>query len=321
MIFNERILRLVVTLAEDLHFGRASARLHVSQPALSGTLKNLERDLGVQLFKRSTRSVELTEAGQVFVAEARRLLEEGERAIGLVRGSASDKLGPLRIGYPSAINLRWLGSLMAAEQAEPIELRFVSTEAMYLHDDLVKGALHASFFVGWFCHPVPDLESVTLFREPFRLVVKTQHALAQSEAVDFTQLKDEPVVWLSRESNPNLHDCFIAACDARGYRPRIAQEVRSYHECLEFAREGVGVTFLPSFMQTYRDDSLAFIRLPDKSLYAEYRLATRRKAPSEEIERFVAFVREHVRNMSARYKSGPARPLIAERNESESRND
>ena len=85
MILNERILRLIVTLAEELHFGRAAATLHVSQSALSGTVKSLEDDLGVRLFSRTSRSVELTEAGRVFVAEAGRLITQNERVVALVR--------------------------------------------------------------------------------------------------------------------------------------------------------------------------------------------------------------------------------------------
>ncbi len=96
MILNERVLRLIVTLAEELHFGHAAARLHVSQPALSGTVKSLASDLGVRLFNRTSRSVELTEAGHILVAEARRLIQENDRPVSLVPRGFRGPLGRMQ---------------------------------------------------------------------------------------------------------------------------------------------------------------------------------------------------------------------------------
>jgi DNA-binding transcriptional LysR family regulator len=298
MIFNERILRVVVVLAEDLHFGRAAARLHVSQPALSGTLKSLEREIGVRLFKRSTRNVELTEAGRVFVNEARRLAQESERALSLVRAQLPDAIGPLRIGYPASFNVRWLSSLISAANGSGLfrdELRFVSTDAGNLHEELISGALHAAFFAG----PVADgdLTSTSLFREPFKLVTQARHPLAHGELVSFDRLANEPVVWLSRDIDPALHSGVVASCSARGYRPNVVHEVSTFCECLEFARQGLGITFLPSFMQAYcRDECVSFVRLPKQSLRAEYRLATRAQGTSEAGDRFVEFASQHARD-------------------------
>jgi len=141
LILNERILRITVALAEELHFGRAAARLHVSQSALSGAVKNLERDLGVRLFTRTSRHVELTEAGRVLAEEARHLIEEGERTVALVRRSSSDVLGPLCLGYPESIDLRWLCSLLNHARTDTrlaVDLECVSTPANALPYELIK---------------------------------------------------------------------------------------------------------------------------------------------------------------------------------------
>src|SRR6185503_5594599 len=125
MILNDRILRLILVLADELHFGRTSARLHLSQPALSGIVKTLERDLGVCIFKRTSRSVQLTGAGHVLVLEAQHLLDEAERALALIRASSSEILGPIRIGYLSSINLQWLATLVSrARRADFAAARF-----------------------------------------------------------------------------------------------------------------------------------------------------------------------------------------------------
>jgi DNA-binding transcriptional LysR family regulator len=294
MILNERVLRVVVTLAEELHFGHAAARLHLSQPALSATVKSLESDLGVRLFNRTSRSVELTEAGHVLVAEARRLIQENDRAVSLVRESSSDSLGPLHVGYPASMNLNWMGALIARAHRDEFlsaRVRFISSEAVNLHEELSTRALHAAFFAG---HPwhgeFPDLQHTTLFRESFRVVLPAAHPLMRSPLLRIDQLRDEPVVWLARNINPVLYDNFIALCRSQGYQPRVAQEARTFYECLAFARSGLGITFLPQFMESHAaDESATFVPLPDGAPYVEYTLAWRRNAGNQALNRFIEF--------------------------------
>jgi len=295
-ILNERILRLIVTLADELHFSRAAAALHVSQPALSGTIKNLERDLGVRLFKRTSRNVELTEAGHVLVAEAHRLLSESERAVALVRGSSSDILGPLQIGYPPSFNLPWLASLISSSRHDPSlnqDLNFISGNAVTLQEELVKRILQAAFISGSIYHP--DLECVKLFKEDFHVVLPSRHPLAGRSSLRIDEVHTEPVMWLCRDVNPHLYDAFIKLCSSQGYRPNIVQEVRTFYECLQLARAGLGITFLPAFMRTGgSDDAVVFTPLANHSLYVEYNLAYLRSGPSHGVDRFVVFVQNHL---------------------------
>lgn len=294
MILNERILRVVVTLAEELHFGHAAAKLHLSQPALSGTVKSLESDLGVRLFNRTSRSVELTDAGHVLVAEARRLIQENDRAVSLVRESSSDSLGPLHIGYPVSMNLNWMGALIAGVRRDEFlseRVRFTSFEAVHLYEELSTRALHAAFFAGypWYGE-FPDLQHATLFRESFRAVLPAGHSLTRSPLLRLDQLGDEPVVWLERNINPVLYDNFMALCRSQGYQPRVAQEARTFYECLAFARSGLGITFLPQFMESHAaDESATFVPLPDGAPCVEFTLAWRRHAGNLALHRFVEF--------------------------------
>jgi DNA-binding transcriptional LysR family regulator len=301
IILNERILQVVLVLAEELHFGRGAARLHVSQPALSGTLKSLERDLGVGLFTRTSRHVEMTEAGRVLAVEARHLIEEGERAVTLVRRCSPDVLGPIYMGYPPSVDPRWLCALISHARTDTrlgINLQCVSTEAGSLPYALIKRTLHASIIAGRLSHQ--DLQCVTFVQEPFAVVVGSKHALAGSASLGFDQFKEEPVVWLRRNSDPLLYDSFMVSCSAQGYRPKVVQETGTFHECLEFSRAGLGITFLPSYMQSHGGDkSVVFARLPNGALQAEYGLAYRRNADSQDLARFVKFVQDHARKKSA----------------------
>ncbi len=298
MILNERILRLMVVLAEELHFGRASERLHVSQPALSGTLKLLESDLGVRLFKRSSRKVELTEAGQVLATEAQRLIKESEQAVALVRGSSPEILVPLRVGYPASMNLTWLGALITEARLcgmPGTDVQFTNCAATSLHEELAKGSLHAAFFAGSVQqNDFPDLAWVHLFREAFIAALASRHGLASSPRLGIEQLHDQPVVWLRPDADPLLHDSFMSMCGAQGYRPKIVQEAGSFYECLQFAREEVGLTFVPLFMKTeYADKSVSFVHLPD-TLTLEYTLAYTRSCLLPVIERFVDLIQQRL---------------------------
>jgi DNA-binding transcriptional LysR family regulator len=161
MILNERILQVVLALAEELHFGRAAARLHVSQPALSGTIRSIERDLGVHLFRRTSRHVELTDAGEVFAAEARRLIAEGERAMTLIRNSSLEIAGPVRVAYPASIDLSWLCSLVSDVRKGACfanGFQLTSAEGLHLIERLLDRSLHAAFFAGRVRHPDHELD-------------------------------------------------------------------------------------------------------------------------------------------------------------------
>jgi DNA-binding transcriptional LysR family regulator len=295
MILNERIHRLLI-LAEELHFRRAAQRLHLSQPALSDNLKSLESELGARLFIRTSRNVELTEAGNILVSEARRLLKESERTILLVRECESDVIGPVRVGYPAALNLKWLGALISVARKSGLhhaDFQFVACDASDLKAALDERSLDGAFFAGNLhrCDQ-STFQYVSLFRENIQAVVGVEHRLGRAASVTITELRDEPVVWLRRDADPLLHDTFTALCSSLNYRPKIVQETKSLYECLHFAREGVGITFLPSFMSPAAS-GVAFLGLAG-ALHVQYTLVYRRNiVKDQQLDRFVRFVRDY----------------------------
>jgi DNA-binding transcriptional LysR family regulator len=289
MFLNERILKVVVTLAEELHFGRAATKLHLSQPALSGTIKNLESELGVCLFKRTNRNVELTDAGRIFASEAQRLTDEAKVALALVRTSA-ESLGPLRIGYPASVNLQWLWSLISrSREYFGSEIQFFGAEAVEIREGLISGTLDAAFLAG----PLQQrgFESQPLFQEPLIAAFCSRRPLASSPLVTFDQLAGVPAVWLRRDLDPFVYDGLLSVCSSQAFSPNIVHEARTFYECLEAAKQGVGITFLPLFLCcAVQDGSLAYADLPAGTLHIQYTLVHCRARESERFSRFARFV-------------------------------
>lgn len=296
MILNERSLRMVVVLSEELHFGRAAQKLHLSQPALSGTLKSLENELGTMLFLRTSRNVVPTAAGNVLATEARRLLEDGRRTLALVRNCRSDLAGPLRVGFSSAANLRWVGSLIARTRTEGMgsgEVEFISMESNALMEELATGNVQAAIVAGCLrTNEALELTRIGLFREPFAAAMGSDHPLAGAGTIDTGTLRDVPLVWLRRGSDPVLEQIFTEFCAAYEFRPNIAQEVRNFPEALAFARQGVGIALVPRWMKGDAPGSVVF-REVAQELYLEHSLAFHAKRGAEILRRFLPVARTH----------------------------
>lgn len=295
MILNERILRLVIVLAEELHFGRAALKLHISQPALSGSVKTLEHDLGVELFRRSRRSVELTEAGRILVEEARGLIDASRLAVEHVRRSGAETLGPMRIGYPSSINLRWLGSLISYILQNPEfsrDFEFISEDASHLQTLVIGGELQAAFFA---LPPlITQLSFQGLFREHFSAVVHAKRTMARRESVSLRALNAAPVVWLRRDGDPLLYDAFMKICAGQGYRPNIVQQVRTFEECLHFVSGGIGMSFLPSYLEMRGPQPVRFVSLEGEGIQTEFGLAYPRELCSPRLTRLIRLIQDRL---------------------------
>lgn len=237
-----RELRAFVAVAEELHFTRAADLLYVSQPALSKQIRSLERQLGVELFRRDRHSVALTEAGEALLPHARRVLaawEEGAGAVARVRAARRTTLvvgmstSPGRGGLLPAIRSRF----SAAHSEATVRLRQVSWEDPTA--GLADGEADVAFV--WLPLPDPGRYAWTVVAEEPRLVAfPDTHPLAARPEVDFTDLLDEPFLALPPSAGA-LRDHWLAL-DARGGRPpRIGAEIAGTEETYEALVAGLGV--------------------------------------------------------------------------------
>ncbi|GGY90194.1 LysR family transcriptional regulator [Streptomyces poonensis] len=237
-----RDLRYFIAVAEELHFTRAAERLYVSQPALSKQIRALERQLGVDLFRRDRHGVALTAAGTALLPHARRVLvswEEGAAAVEEARRAQRTTLvvgmstSPGRGGLLPAVRSRFT----AAHPGAAIRLRQVNWE------DPTAGLADGSTDVAFVWLPLPGQERyawTVVAEEPRMVALPDTHPLAARTEIDFTDLLDEPFLALPESTGP-LRDHFLAL-DARGGRPpRIAAEIASTEETYEALVAGLGV--------------------------------------------------------------------------------
>jgi len=242
-----RQLRYFVTVAEELHFGRAAERLAIVQPAVSQQIRRLERELGVELFDRSPRHVRLTPAGERFLPEARATLSAAERARASVSGQVAVKI---RVGTSEGLGDRLdrvLGALADLVPGLTVELEYARTQARL--DRVRGGQLHATFVRG--IAASPELRMVPVWEDRILAALPAGHGLAASgDAVDIAGLAPLSLRLADRPVNPPLFDQVMTACHDSGFSPTLGPPADSLQNTLALIGAGQ-----PSWTPVYESHS------------------------------------------------------------------
>ncbi|MGE3285213.1 MAG: LysR family transcriptional regulator [Pseudonocardia sp.] len=288
--FELRTLRYFVAVAEELHFGRAAARLHIAQPSLSVQIRKLERGLGVALLVRTSRSVGLTPAGEVLLAEARILLADAERVYAVTRGAGRQDRRAIVVGFQAnaaaELTPRILGRYAERFPGRRVEMR--SCDLTDPFAGLSDGSVDAAFVRLAF--PVPDrLRAEVLFREPRVLGVRADSPLAGSGPVSIERLLDEPFV--ARRGPGPWRDYWLAADARDGHEVRIGAQITRLEECLEAVLSGRGIGFTQmSTLRYYSRPGLTAVPVVDISP-SDLAVAWRADDQSEPVRDFVETAR------------------------------
>ena len=259
-------LRYFVMLAETRHFGRAAARLNLSQPPLSRQLAALEASLGVRLIERSPRSVTLTAAGERFYADAKAILASVEQAVSNAQAAASGEAGKLAIGFTmcAAYNVvpGYARAFGAAYPEVALSLREVVSND--LAAQVVAGHIDAAIM---FPHvPGKGLATRTILREPLCVALSRGHPRARARRLKIAQLAGEPFVLASEEVAPTLRATILEHCRSGGFEPDIRFEVQLQQTVLSLVDEGVGVALVPASMRKAQLGGVVFKPLVDAPL-------------------------------------------------------
>ncbi len=294
-----RLWRQFLAVAEELHFGRAALRLHMTQPPLTQAIAQLESHLGVRLFDRTKRSVQLTVAGAALVPEARDLLARASALPALARASAEGETGRLRLAFVSTVGFellpQWVRGFRALYPQVQLELIEATGDQQLLA--LERGDMDAGFMLHSPGFAPPGLASQLIGREPLVLALPEQHALAASSALDLLKVLEEPLVIFPRRILPSLHDAIFGLYHAAGRSPQVAQEAIQMQTIVNLVSAGLGVAWVPDSVRQFQRSGVVYRALqPRKGSKepavpgCETSLVWRLDKTSPSLLRFVDFV-------------------------------
>lgn len=239
-------LRAFAALAEELHFSRAAARLHIVQPALSAQIRALEESVGARLFERDRHHVALTEQGRLMLPEALATLRQAARTLEVVRQSQNGEVGLLRVAFVSSVLAHLLPSLLRAlrEQLPGVELELKDLPSPLQ----VRGLQDNSLDFGLVRMPLslPGVHTRLLFAEGLVVAMPQGDPLAAATQVQPSQLVTRPLFVLARKFAPGLHDLMLVAFHQLGLQLHWALELGEFTTLLALVAAGQGIGLVPA---------------------------------------------------------------------------
>ena len=289
-----RHLRCFVVLAEELHFGKAAKRLHITQPPLSLNIRQLEEDLGARLFERDSRSVRLTPFGAAFLPEALRVLVQADAAHGTGRALAAGKQGKLHIGFSGTMLFRGMPEILegfrTAHPGLDIQLRDMTT------DDQVQ-ALERRLIDGSFCtgaYIPPALAGVPMAPDRFVCCVPHTHWAAQHGSVKLSMLAQENFIVFIREYTPGGYGRLLTMCLRAGFRPREAAYVRQWITAALLVSFGEGIAIVPASLQGAHIERVRYVPLDDEDVQTSGFFLWNPASMSPALDQFIASVQAYL---------------------------
>jgi DNA-binding transcriptional LysR family regulator len=287
-----RHLRYFVALAEELHFGRAAEKVFVAQSTLSGQIRTLEERMEAQLFDRTKRNVELTEAGRALLPYARRLLREAERAEEATRRAEQGLAGTLRLSYEAQAMRGILSRVIKAfrKKVPGVKLELFEQVSGEQADALRAGEVD----VGVVFLPVDarDLRVWEVDEAPTVVAVPSDHRLADQQRVRLSDLSDEPHVMWARELAPGIHDYYMRTCHEAGFHPQVVQEIRDLESLFGLVEAGLGVSVAHRSTSQLNPPGVSFAILSEPSVPIRTGLARSKGKTGPVTERFLNIARK-----------------------------
>ncbi len=263
-----RHLRYFVAVAQEMHFGRAAIRLNISQPPLTQQIHNLEEELGVSLFDRSNRKVQLTAEGELFLKRAESILHQVERATTEVKRSALGEMDTLVIGYMGSAILREIISniKLFRHNYPSVKLDFVIMRSDEQYEALLDGKIDAGF-VDLSVQPMSDrfashhVDFDLVVHERLCVALQLDHHLSKREFIDIAELKNEDFVTLQRHLFPSNYDKVVSQCEQAGFSPKITAMSEQTDVLLAYVATGVGIALVPSCTESSWNKEVCFVPL------------------------------------------------------------
>jgi DNA-binding transcriptional LysR family regulator len=290
-----RHLHAFLIVAEELHFGRASERLGISQPPLSQQIRRVEEAIGHRLFDRDTRNVVLTPAGEAFVQTARAVLDRLATGVARARDIATGEGGRLSVGFTPTTALRLLPRIVPAFRAAypKVEIDLAEMLPAPLIDALRLGRIDVAIMRD--PSPADGLAATVLHTESYVAVLPDGHRHADTEPFALADLADDPFILFPQGAESQSVARVFALCAEAGFAPRAAQQVPGWQTAISLVGSGMGVTILPESVENLQLPGIVYRRIasPIRSIIAAVRRA------GDERPMLTGFIASHPRDMPA----------------------
>jgi DNA-binding transcriptional LysR family regulator len=252
-----RHLRYFQAIAEELSFSRAARRLNVVQPALSRAIKELEHELGTEVLARTRRSVALTPAGRVLLAETALLFERLDQTLRRVRRAAAGQEGELRLGYIGPPTQRFLAPLLEefARRCPQVTVHLEERTPERVWEMVARGRLDIGLTRPVLAHAALRMETLLLREERLCVAIPRSHAWTTKKSVPWRQLAGQPLIILARREGAGLHDEILAGCRAAGFTPRLVHTPSVVSTVLRYVEAGAGLGIIPESLGEIEDSS------------------------------------------------------------------
>jgi DNA-binding transcriptional LysR family regulator len=285
-------LKSMTVLAEELHFGRAAERLGIAQPALTQQIQSLERDIGVQLFLRTKRSVRLTISGQVMLSEAVRTLQQAERTILVAKQAGRGQLGHIEIGFVgSAVFSGVLAGAIARYRAvNPlVEFRLNELGILQQLQDVASGQLDVGIIRLPVKSAAPELTISAIYRDPIILAIPARHPLAKLKAVPAGRLRNEPFVAVQIQEGVGFNAQVAELCAVAGLTPQITQRAGQFTALVGMVAGGLGLAFVPSSVKNLKIPDVVYRPVSNSDQKSDLAMVHRK---SERAPVLLSFIKE-----------------------------
>jgi DNA-binding transcriptional LysR family regulator len=290
-----RLWRQFAAVAEELHFGRAARGLHMTQPPLTQAIAQLERLLGVRLFERTKRSVQLTPAGEALLPQVRDLLARARELPVQAKAAAGGELGRLRIAFVSTVGFALLPQWLRAFRAKhpQVQMELIEATGDVQVEAFARGEIDAGFMLHSPGFAPPGLEHRVVAREPLVLAVPEAHPLADAVRLALPQVLAQALVIFPRRIVPSLHDAVLGMYHAAGREPRIVQEAIQMQTIVNLVSAGLGIAWVPESVRQFQRGGVVYRQLGGRQAASvpecETTLVWQQMSPV--LERFMEVVR------------------------------
>ena len=286
-----RHLRYFVAVAESLHFRQAAARLRIAQPSLSHQIRRLEDEVRTSLLRRTNRRVELTEAGRLFLHDARDIIARADHATVMARRMGSANARRLRVGIGYCTDQSDIAALLGAFSDQHQDIQ-VETKTMSVPSQLAA-LLGGQLDVGFVRPPVgdPTLNSEIVISEPLVVALPPKHRLASRKRLPLSALANEPFILPPRDAVPVFHDAVLKACRGAGFVPHSPHEADHLHMVLGMVAAGAGVALVPAAARKINQGRVIYRALRPSPDNLETAIAWRRGDTSATLAEFISAAR------------------------------